>query len=133
MGNEYFAGFFDADGSIGIDGSTCYGTVSQVETSVLDLFYQRFGGFYQGPYYSHPNSRPLTRWTVKANKARDLLESIYPFLVVKKERCEVALEYFGWCSGANDLRKNKNADKKIVLAGRDSCRVRIKELNQRGL
>lgn len=98
MDISYFAGFFDADGSVSIaknqKGTTLTCTVYNSNKKVLEIFRQNFGGeIYIS--HNHPEKGWKTgyRWMVAAKKAEEFLSKIVPFVTVKKERVELGLQF----------------------------------------
>jgi hypothetical protein len=137
----WFGGFFDADGSISIDSGrktsyfllTC--SVTQVDPSPLVLFQSRFGGKINGPRSRGGNARPVYQWTVSASKAEALLRETVDYLVVKRERATLALEFRDLFKGQMILPRGKaqNDEKRqSVLLLRADAHERMRVLNKRG-
>jgi hypothetical protein len=103
----YLAGVMDSDGYIGVQRNTyamrvrgdatqaiyqARTQVKQVEPAAIDLFRQAFGGhrFLQGP--SAAQGRQLWTWQVHSAACRPILETLLPFLRIKRAQAENALE-----------------------------------------
>lgn len=94
---EYLAGFFDGEGSISLHEirSKVRIRVSQVGTQPLELYVKMFGGavrFQQIttgrlPYYNYDTNDSL--------RCGKILRSLYPYLLVKQEKAQVALKRLG--------------------------------------
>lgn len=99
----YFAGLIDAEGcfrigqfqSKRIGRSRSYISVLEIGNTKLPIFpwiIQRFGGTitYRAP--TSRNHNPMVIWSLKSNALHQILDKIYPFLRVKKERCAKLME-----------------------------------------
>jgi len=67
------------------------------------------------------------QWKISRNKAYNLLKSIHPFLVIKKEQAKLAMELHN--------RKGKHNTKKLTnieLEYREKMYWQMKKLNKRG-
>jgi len=94
---EYLAGFFDGEGSISLHEirSKVRIRVSQVGEQPLQLYANIFGGMVRFqqittgglPYYNYD-----TNDSIRCGK---ILRSLYPYLLVKQEKAQIALERLG--------------------------------------
>lgn len=101
------AGFFDGEGSVFVEISKNKNTrrrvrnlltasVTQTSTPCLNLFKQCFGGNITPITKSrrkHMNNSVCFVWRVRSKDAIAFLEAIAPYVVVKKEQVELALQY----------------------------------------
>jgi hypothetical protein len=96
----YLAGFFDGEGSVGIQKycrsrpwHTPYATVSQVRPDVLQQFKEAFGGTI---YFNKSGGKNgIWTWQIKSHKlVLDFLKTLLPYLLVKRAEAEVVLEAF---------------------------------------
>ena len=101
------AGFFDGEGSVFVEISKNKNTrrrvrnlltasVTQTSTPCLNLFKQCFGGNITPitkSRRSHMNNSVCFVWRVRSKDAIAFLEVIAPYVVVKKEQVELALQY----------------------------------------
>lgn len=101
------AGFFDGEGSVFVEISKNKNTrrrvrnlltasVTQTSTPCLNLFKQCFGGNITPitkSRRSHMNNSVCFVWRVRSKDAIAFLEAIAPYVVVKKEQVELALQY----------------------------------------
>lgn len=101
------AGFFDGEGSVFVEISKNKNTrrrvrnlltasVTQTSTPCLNLFKQCFGGNITPitkSRRSHMNNSVCFVWRVRSKDALVFLETIAPYVVVKKEQVELALQY----------------------------------------
>jgi len=92
------AGFFDGEGSIAICRQSkpndhlyymrC--EVTNTHRASLEIFQQLFGGkVYEKS--QRGNRKPSFVWRASGPVAAQMLEDLYPYLVVKKERAELAI------------------------------------------
>ena len=99
---QYLAGFFDGEGSIGINASprkdksqklycSLRINVANVHPDVINELYLRFGGSIDIVNVGKTNRRQAYRWMIACKKAASFLEAIYPYLVVKREQAKLAL------------------------------------------
>lgn len=104
----YTAGFLDGEGYIGIlnsnlnsiqakTGRKYYGVhvqFIQKDLKVLEWLKKQWGG--GGIFISdHPNRKggPVWRWCLHSKDAIRLLKEVYPYLIVKKEQAELAIQF----------------------------------------
>lgn len=136
----YLAGFFDADGSIGItpprDTSLYLLSIHvvQVVPAPLLLFQEAFGGKIGRPR-GDPPRRPVRTWTCETKKAEAALRAMLPWLVVKRERAELALEFRELFKGANIVPRGRscNPEKRgRIMLERQGYYEQMRVLNRRG-
>jgi hypothetical protein len=100
---SYLAGYLDGDGCfyIGYDKSTkrikrkkiiCI-IINSVNECTLKSFKKVFGGSIQLTSKAHDNNKSLFRYTIRKRNILAFIEKVMPFLVEKKEECEVALKF----------------------------------------
>lgn len=134
--DPYFAGFFDADGSVSIrpaPGYTLRVKVTQVAPEVLLLFKARFGGTVAGPYENAglaSGSRPIWRWEASATAAEAFLRAVGPYLIVKRERAEIGLELRRVCG--RHTHAIPQSKRPALRRAREDCFQRLAALNQTG-
>lgn len=135
----YLAGLVDADGCIQINRrksikngnsySLCL-SVSQCSEQIPFYLLRKFGGnIYEGKKYKE-NSRAMFRWSIWAIKAKNLLINLEPYLVLKKERAKVAIEFQNTI-----LLKGYNSHGKIteeIAEARKKLYKDMKDMNRRG-
>ena len=138
---EYFAGFFDGEGSVliyqrrrGARGRfqpyNLRATVTNTNREVLVVFKNAFGGgVYRHHCSSAPNRSPAWVWTVSCQKAAVFLRCIEPSLIVKKQEAMIgiamqdAIDNFG----GRYQRRQLTADE---IAKRDGFRVSLLALRR---
>jgi hypothetical protein len=144
---SYLAGCFDADGSISITKSSpgSWGLrngriknpryvlrVNIVNTShdLMNWLYENFGGLIKNRPLENPEKHRQTYdWSYDNGKALDVLELMYPYLIVKKERVALGLELLrGWKTNQG---RGATTDPEEVVR-RESYYQRMKSLNQFG-
>lgn len=144
--DAYFAGLFDGEGHIGIRRSydtslfllSC--SVSNTHEGVLYEIQDRFGGSVCRGGRLPPNCKPIYIWRADSAKADAFLRPITPFLVVKRERAELALKFRELFRGANVMPRGHSTDTPRnqakcarILTARRECYERMAVLNRRGI
>ena len=89
---SYVAGFFDGEGTTGIYSGSIIAAVCNTDRTVLDWLKESFGGSIL-MHKPKPPRKPLYRWTVAAWDAFDFLLTIQPYVRMKVDRIDVALEF----------------------------------------
>ena len=91
--DSYFAGFFDAEGSV----SMCFREgegnkinpqikVTQVDNQPLLLFQDRFGGYISKKKIHSSNVQQAYEWTLPMSKVIEFCDAMIPYCLVKRER-----------------------------------------------
>lgn len=102
VSDEYVAGFFDGEGCIitqahsDINRRKVALSMAQVDRRPLDEIYHKFGG-----HVRFRSNKYGGAWGLVISKRADvehMLLSMKPYLIVKAEQAEVALEYLGRAS-----------------------------------
>lgn len=89
----YAAGFFDGEGSISIvigrgnQIGSLFISVGQIDERPLHLLKNLWGGSI------NLDNKRVSRWRLNHQKARDALAEMLPYLIVKREQAEVAIEF----------------------------------------
>jgi len=128
----YLAGLFDAEGCIGVHLlkqkarrqplHRLFCNVAMTEREGPEMFLERFGGEVQKPE-RRKGRQPMHRWRIDANKAANFLEELRPFMRVKHQQADLALELqSGW------VRSNPTTREE--LARRERIRQEISKLNE---
>jgi len=88
--DEWIAGFFEGEGCVTVDRTSSVPmpsvVISQNDQTILKAIQQMHGGT------MHPGGSRVTNLKWGGKKAAEILSSILPFLVVKKQRALWALE-----------------------------------------
>ena len=84
---SYLAGFFDADGTIGIYADQLTIKVTQKYPLVLNKFQTMFGG----TVYHHPAGH--YHWYAHGQTAYSALNNMHAFLIAKREQAELAMRF----------------------------------------
>jgi len=97
----YLAGFFDGEGCIQITGDkyVLHCGITNTNKWVLELFRFNFSGSVAKKQTYQPNQQPLFRWFCSSTTARVFLETLLPYLKIKRAQAEVAIKF--------QLRKEK--------------------------
>jgi hypothetical protein len=91
----YLAGFFDGEGCICISKGTLSVAIAQVAPEMLYFIRAHYGGCIVTLHKSakNPKWHDAEQWTAKTRGARMFLLDILPYLVIKKEEAEKAIEH----------------------------------------
>jgi len=100
----YFAGLFDGEGSISLCAykpkgrciRTTYGlyiSLAQTNEWIIQQLKFAFGGNIQPYQPKYPGARMVWAWRTQSNNALVFLESIYPYLRLKKPQADVAIKF----------------------------------------
>lgn len=92
----YFAGFFDGEGYVGLYTSTKYSEairviVGQGKPDVLYEMQSNWGGSVY-PRFDKRNQRPHYAWEIRSRKAEKFLRDILPYIRVKRQQAELAIQ-----------------------------------------
>jgi hypothetical protein len=131
----YLAGMLDADGCIQINRKTAYESnnvyalvvsVSQCDNLIPYYLLSKFGGNVFDYTSRNINRKKMARWTIGSFKAKELLEKVLPYLVLKKSRAIVAIK-FQETVAKRGFRKSVSGELSVA---RDSMYSELKELNR---
>lgn len=138
--DAYWAGFFDGDGSIGVQKSAnCRGLrldaqLFSVYEPILMAAQVQFGG---GNIYHNVNGKRCHKWMACHVPAERFLRCVRPFLIEKKERVEIALKIADVIrdSPKDLIRKKRHAVWMFTdstIEKMSSLAMEMKVLNRRG-
>jgi len=123
------AGFFDGEGSIGImkDSKTrhyyLHLTVAQIDVASLQVLQGLFGGRINLREKRTEKRRAIHTWRLASQGARQVLEELLPFLIVKHRQAELAIEL------CNDTANRWGVVTDEEVARRENIRQAISRLN----
>jgi len=123
------AGFFDGEGSIGIrkDSKTrhyyLHLTVAQVDVASLQVIQSLFGGRINQREKRTEKRRAISSWRLASQGARQVLEALLPFLIVKRRQAELAIDL------CNDTANRWGVVTEEEVAKRENIRQSISRLN----
>jgi hypothetical protein len=94
----YAAGIIDGEGCIGFNKRTDHVvlrvSVGNTDPRLMDWLKTTFGGCVWSEKQSYaPNAKPRFGWELSAKKAEEFLRLLLPYLILKRERAELALAY----------------------------------------
>ena len=105
-------------------------TVANVHREVLDLFALHFGGrVYRKAKESNPRWRPCWFWAIESRAAHIFVESISPFVRLKRLQVEIVKEFRATIGTG---RKNSIL-RTTAQPRREELRERLTAANHRGL
>lgn len=133
----YLAGIIDGEGSIRIEADKktkrgkCYYrlrlSVSNSDYGLMQFLLENFSGSFIKELKRSGNRRQQYSWQLASSRrVIEIIESIFPYLIVKKKRAEVALRASNYLRGYGS---------RITLAEQSSLILlyqEMKTLNQRG-
>ena len=127
ISTEYAAGFFDGEGSIAV--CKAYGRVYRVQVSIsqdvpdpLWAIKERWGG-YISVRPPRANGKRAHYWKIDDRRAKQFLEDIFPFLLVKKASAALVLTFW---DKPDDLRTRRHG--RLPLSNEEfERRVAIRE------
>jgi len=140
----YIAGFFDADGCITISkrksASKLFINDYQIvflivntDTNIIEWLKNVIGAgtsYILGKNSYNKNWRPCHRYQLTGEKARKLLNEIYPYLIIKKDRVQMALNMpMTRAKG----RSGKNGRTEEEYCEQGNIYNQIKKENKRGI
>lgn len=121
------AGIIDGEGCIGIysdrskgpDSHRLYLTVANTEERMLVRLKTLWGGDYRlQKRRTSAHHRCVWAWRMHDRAAGRFLEVVLPYLVVKKEQAEIALEFVSLFGRGSTRRTPENKGKRVELAER---------------
>ncbi len=94
----YIAGLIDGEGCISVEIKRGIHQLSIIvgmtDANALHVIATRFGNNVRGPYNSMRfGTRPIYNWSASGGKAVEMLETLLPYLVVKRSQAELALTF----------------------------------------
>lgn len=105
----YIAGLFDGEGCVRINRRVRYGKpgetrkscemyilyvqVSNLDPAVLYPLKERFGGSIHVTKHKNPTQRDVLKWMASTWQALEFLKAIRPWLVVKADQVDIAIEF----------------------------------------
>lgn len=119
--------------------------VSSTDPFMVDKLQELLGGSINSAReFPHGGrSRPIRRWTVGSARAYEIIKYLHPHMVVKRDRAELAVDFYEKCVSQNKYTEiNKDAKGRIVgrkgldlddIIQRDAYHSAMKALNQRGI
>ena len=133
----YIAGFFDGEGCVHIGGrrqNTTYNlevTAANTNRDVLCFIQSSFDGSIRGREDPRGYKKVYT-WRVVSNQASSFLEAILPFLKVKYERAELAIEFQKYKRQLPRGRPRGIGRPRWLIQIEDFCYEKMKEMNKKG-
>lgn len=140
---QYVAGLFDGEGCVNIyqtkkyvDNRIGYELTIAIFNShkeVIELLQENFGGCVQKRERGlgrNENWKIGYSWKLSCNQAKNLLEKLLPFLIIKKEQAKIAVEF-------QTLKESKNhrfiKNIKEINDFYEICYQKMRILNKKGL
>jgi hypothetical protein len=130
---SYLSGIIDGEGCfhIGRPGGKTHTLrlfVMNTSLPLIDYLYFTYGGWQYSRKIENKNWKIRHEWFVDRKIIDELLPLIYPFLIVKKEACEVAMEFR---KTFPKIRTYHKIPEEIVSI-REDCHHRMQILNKKG-
>lgn len=138
----YIAGLFDGEGCVALHrfrgrknrcdaakiALTC--SITNTDKRAIDFMQSRFKGSVACEDRSRHNHKNSWKWAIFSRQAAAFLKEILPFLVLKKERAILAIQF---ADNLLDLRYAKPQEKPAEVERRESLYRRMKAMNKRGV
>lgn len=131
---QYLAAIVDGDGHIEINKSGKWKYrirlgVTNTSEALMDYLQATYGGNVHGPHKSkHKNHKDRFIWLCSTKEAIKLIKQIEPYLVIKYEQADLAIEAWGdtfkW-----DYSRRKRKIPKFALDKREDYYQQMKKLN----
>lgn len=130
---SYMAGIIDGEGCFNIQrprgkSHTLRLFVMNTSKSLIDYLYKTYGGYQYSRKKENSTWKIRHEWFVDRQILDDLLPRLLPYLIVKKEHCEIAIEF------RKTFPKIRNYHKipEDMVYIREDCHRRLKILNKKG-
>jgi hypothetical protein len=134
----YLAGIIDGEGCISLRRILEKGKcakwdiriyVVSTDKILIDWLQSNFGGTtYSRISKKNPHWKRKHEWIISKKALTPILTAIYPFLVIKKQHCEIAIKFRE--TYTDGLRNRLSSQ---LLEIRHECFENLKKLNHRGL
>jgi len=128
MDLRWLAGFFDGEGCVYLQCDrrklAVFGlqiTITQNDEPILKEVQSEFGG----TVYLHKGRR-CYRWRITSAPALSFLKAIQPYVRIKKEQVDLAIEFIGTLRERNSMGSTPMED--VILERRFEIHNRLKEL-----
>ena len=131
----YTAGFFDGEGSISIikynPSVRCSIPTFSLVVKVTNndkVVLEQLKGWFGGSVSPQNRGYRTYEWQVTSLLAKSFLEQVLPYLIIKKDRACLGIEFQKHKSSYKKLERTKSMPEEEILA-RNTYRERIHELN----
>jgi hypothetical protein len=145
MDIRYAAGLFDGEGYVRIatwrkpnsvhTRYQVYGGINMCHRPVIEALQQKFGGNMPNPgARQKPHHRPLYTWNFSSQVAARFLRRVLPYLIVKREEAELALELQANIDEYRFKLGNQywlHSDREAIFARRAEIAAQVKALKHR--
>lgn len=138
--DEYWAGFFDGEGNIHIgrvpkerrnvryDYYRVYAKVASTDLPILLKLQDDLGGLIYLIKHSHKAKKMAWSWQIHAAKFPEFIRRLLPYLIIKREVAELALELqTGYRLGGRHINLSLE-----MIARREEIWLAARKLNKRG-
>ena len=129
------------DGSISISNQVhVVFTIVQVDPSPLARMHEMFGGSFhlRDRHHKNPKHQPAWVWTLAGTQAYEAFKAIRPWLTLKAERVDLAIEFYDKCHHPRGWTANKGGGSGFQklppeeVAMREVFFHKMQQLNLRG-
>jgi hypothetical protein len=101
--------------------------ITGTDRKLLDFLVSEFGGSIGKRSVKNSSHRQSWGWFLYGKRAIEILESVLPYLIIKKQQAEMMIEY-----QKQSIHKNGKKLSASELCYRDYLFFKMKELNSRG-
>lgn len=137
---SYIAGILDGEGYIGIDRQNASAKhskrrndffrlnvqVKATDKRMTDFLMLHIGGYYRTENRRTVNGRMVHTWGVDSARAEQVLQTMLPYMVCKKDQAELCLNFRKSFGNKNHCHFGTPPD---VIAFRQSCYEKIKAIH----
>lgn len=145
MDIRYAAGLFDGEGYIRVSiwkkpnsihtRYQIFGGINMCHRPVIEALHEKFGGNMPDPGRRiSSRHRPLWTWNISSQIAADFLRKVLPYLIVKREEAELALELQANIDEFRYKLGNQHwlhSDREAIFARRAEIAEQMKALKRR--
>lgn len=131
----YLAGIVDGEGSFVLHyhaRRSKYSSQLQIgntDLRLLQWIVSNFGGSVYPEHRESPRHKPIWRWISHSESLTDLIESILPYLIVKRSQAELILAYRATVSPVRTTKPTTDS----VRETRRELHAKLSVMNQRGV
>jgi len=112
----YLAGFFDGEGTVTVSSRSLQCLIGNTDENIINIIQEKYGGKLYLPKKNKCFHRQFYNLSFRKEESVKLIQDIYPYTIIKKQRIELALKYI--------ISDNK-PEKEFIY-------FKMKQLNKRG-
>lgn len=82
---------------------------TNTDKKMIDFLHERWGACRQYRARQRENWKPVYEWTIQSKMALNFLKDIYPYMITKKEKAKLAIEF------QEGMEQRKNEKGKVLV------------------